>query len=124
MLAEQTYITGTIRANRGVPKELTQINLNTSQTCFVRKNYILVLRYKDKRDVYLLSTKLTAGFIEKSHYQSSVSTNVVLQKPSTIEHYNKNMGGVDAVDQDIEPYVTKKIADLKKLVYMLCSVCF
>lgn len=104
LLTKNTYVTGTIRANRGVPKELTGIPLNPFQTCFVRKDDVLVLRFKDKRDVYLLTTKLTAGFIEKNRYQRSVSGYVSYQKPAAIEHYNVNMGSVDAVDQDIEPY--------------------
>lgn len=104
LLTKKTYVTGTIRVNRGVPKELTEISLNKFQTCFVRKSDVLIIRYRDKRDVYLLSTKLTAGFVEKNRYQASVSTHLLLQKPSAIEHYNTNMGAVDAVDQDIEPY--------------------
>ncbi|KAJ8933120.1 hypothetical protein NQ314_014207 [Rhamnusium bicolor] len=58
LLTRNTYVTGTIRANRGVPKELTEIPLKTFQTCFVRKGDILVIKYKDKRDVYLLKSKL------------------------------------------------------------------
>lgn len=104
LLSKNTYVTGTIRFNRGVPKELTETQLERFQACFVRKGDILVVRYKDKRDVYLLSTKLTAGFTEKSRYQSKVSATVSIQKPLAIEHYNLNMGAVDAVDQDLEPY--------------------
>ncbi|KAF5277570.1 hypothetical protein FQR65_LT15946 [Abscondita terminalis] len=74
-------------------------------TCFARKGDVLPTRYNDKRDVYLLSTKLTAGFVEKSRYQASSSSNNAIQKPSTIDHYNTNMGAVDAVDQDTEPYI-------------------
>lgn len=104
LLARNTYITGTIRTNRGVPKELTSIKLEPGQACFVRKGDVLLVRYRDKRDVYVLSTKMVAGFVEKTTRPTASSRSVVLQKPHHIEHYNKNMGAVDAVDQDIESY--------------------
>lgn len=104
LLSKNTYVTGTIRVNRGVPKELTETPLQTFQTCFVRKGDVLVIRYKDKRDVYVLTTKLKAGFVEKKRFHTSTSTNIPIQKPKPIDHYNQNMGSVDAVDQDIEPY--------------------
>lgn len=104
LLTKNTYVTGTIRPGRGVPKELKEISLDPSQTCFIRKDDVLILRYKDKRDVFLLTSKHTAGFIERERYQPSVSSVVMYQKPSPIQYYNVNMGSVDAVDQDIEPY--------------------
>lgn len=104
LLTKSTYVTGTIRSNRGVPKQLTEIALNKFQTCFVRKGDVLLMKFKDKRDVYVLTTKLEAGFVEKRRYQTSTASNISVQKPAAIEHYNQNMGAVDAVDQDIEPY--------------------
>lgn len=104
LLTKNTYVTGTIRVNRGVPKELTETHLETFQTCFIRKGDVLIARYKDKRDVHLLTTKHKAGYIEKNRFQPSISRNVPILKPNIIEHYNLNMGGVDAIDQDIEPY--------------------
>lgn len=97
--------------NRGVPKKLTEVPLQTFQTCFAKNGDVLVIRYKDKQDVYLLCTKHTAGFAEKSRYHVNV------QKPSTINHYNVNMGVVDGVDQDVEPYkcIRKSYSWFKKI---------
>lgn len=94
LLSKDTYVTGTIRSNRGIPKELVSTNLNKFQSCFVRKGDILVTKFKDKRDVYVLTTKLVAGFVEKSRYQTSLASNIALKKPVPIQHYNENMGAV------------------------------
>ncbi|XP_050305494.1 piggyBac transposable element-derived protein 4-like [Anthonomus grandis grandis] len=103
LLTKNTFLTGTIRSNRGVPKDLTLVPLERQQSCFVRKDMLLLVRYKDKKDVYLLTSKHTAGFCKKERYV--VGGNVIYyNKPKHIEFYNQNMGSVDAVDQDIEPY--------------------
>lgn len=104
LLSRNTYVTGTIRSNRGVPKELTTTPLIQNQSCFIRKGDVLIVRYKDKRDVYLLTTKMTGGFTEKPRFDRSVQSHIEIKKPAAIEHYNKNMGSVDGIDQDIEPY--------------------
>ncbi len=63
---DNTYTTGTIRIHRGVPKELVDTKLSELQACFIRKNDALLLKFKDKRDVYVSITKLTANFVEKN----------------------------------------------------------
>ncbi|CAH1967068.1 unnamed protein product [Acanthoscelides obtectus] len=103
LLTQGTYLTGTIRSNRGVPAQLTRIPLERYQSCFVRKDMQLLVRYKDKKDVYLLTSKHSAGFFEKSRYMVG-GKQVHFKKPAHIEFYNQNMGSVDAVDQDLEPY--------------------
>lgn len=101
-------MTGTIRTNRGVPKELGELALQQYQSCFIRKGNTLIVRFRDKRDVYVITTKLTAAFVSKTRYQPTTSRSLNVLKPSHIEHYNMNMGSVDAVDQDIEPYNCKR----------------
>jgi hypothetical protein len=67
LFTQNTHLTGTIRSNRGVPNEL-KLPLETYQSCFIRKDKHLIVRYKDKKDVYLLTSKHHAGFFEKSRY--------------------------------------------------------
>lgn len=99
LLTRNTYVPGTIRTNRGVPSELTHI-----QSCFIRKGDVLIVRCKDKKDVYVITSKLTADFVQKDQYSVAHKRVVVLQKPSHVDQYNLNMGAVDATDQDLEPY--------------------
>lgn len=72
LFTKNCFVPGTIRTNRGVPKELTENRLNIYQNCFVRKHGILLLPHKDKREVYVLASKDSAGFVEKRRYQSMV----------------------------------------------------
>jgi hypothetical protein len=62
------------------------------------------VRYKDTKDVHLLTSKHHAGFFEKSRYMVGGKLQT-FKKPAHIEFYNQNMGSVDAVDQDLEPYI-------------------
>lgn len=64
---------------------------------------LLLVRYSDKKDVYLLTSKHTAGFCEKQRYESGGKV-FYYNKPQHIEFYNQNMGAVDVMDQDTEPY--------------------
>ncbi|KAK9700880.1 Transposase IS4 [Popillia japonica] len=48
-------------------------------------------------------SKHHAGFFEKSRYMVGGKLQT-FKKPAHIEFYNQNMGSVDAVDQDLEPY--------------------
>lgn len=124
LLSKNTYVTGTIRTNRGVPKELNETQLRPYQSCFIRNKDLLLVKFRDKRDVYVLTSKLTASFVEKSrHNKGQTSTqNTIYKKPEHIEHYNQNMGAVDAVDQDLEPYnaARKSFSWFKKVgIHML-----
>ena len=58
-------MTATIRPNRGLPKELQSEKLARHQFAFVRKNNTLVTKFEDKATVHLMSTKYTAGTVEK-----------------------------------------------------------
>lgn len=64
---------------------------------------LLLVRFKDKKHVYLLRSKRTARFYEKSRYLSG-GKKATFNKTAHIDFYKKNMGSVAAVNQDIEPY--------------------
>ncbi|GBN17363.1 hypothetical protein AVEN_165904-1 [Araneus ventricosus] len=92
-----------MRLNRGVPKELAEIELSERQSCLVRKGDMSLVGFRDRRHVYVLTTKLPANFIEKTVYHKGGHETYYL-KPKHIHHYNESMGDVDAVDQALEPY--------------------
>ncbi|XP_030758008.1 uncharacterized protein LOC115883739 [Sitophilus oryzae] len=128
LLTRNTYVTATIRTNRGVPSELTHIQLEKEQSCFIRKGDGLIVRYKDKKDIYVITSKLTGNFVQKDQYSVAhkrIVVIVVLQKPSHVDHYNLNMGAVNATDQDLESYnaARKTYAWFKKVgIYVLQRV--
>ncbi|KAK9744860.1 Transposase IS4 [Popillia japonica] len=78
LLTQNTYLTGTIRSNRGVPNQLTKLPVETYQSCFIRNDMHLIVRYKDKKDVHLFTSKHHAGFFEKSRYMVLVSLRKVV----------------------------------------------
>lgn len=103
LLEHDTTVTGTIRANRGVPPELLQMPLQKQQSAFLRKGNMLLVRYKDKKCVCVLTTKYTAGYVDKTRYVHG-GKQQHFKKPAQVERYNTLMGSVDLCDQDIEPY--------------------
>lgn len=65
----------------------------------------LIVRYKDKKNVYLLTNKHHAGFFYKSCYMIGGKLHS-FKKPADVELYNQNMGYIDVVDQDLEQYTS------------------
>ena len=92
-------MTGTVRANRGIPSILKNLRLQVHDSTYVRKDdQVLAVKYVDKKEIFLLSTVDKAGEVEKSRH---LRGGAVLQysKPAAIETYNKTMDGVDFTDQ-------------------------
>lgn len=81
LLQRNTYVTVKIYISRRVPRELTEVTLGAFRTRFITKGGIHIVRYKATTRIY-----------------------TALLKPASIEHYNQNMGAVDAIDENIEPY--------------------
>ncbi|CAJ0954006.1 unnamed protein product [Ranitomeya imitator] len=63
-------------------------------------DHLLVVKYKDKRDVLLLTTIHGDG----SALSTVRGTSTQVCKPDCVLGYNKNMGGVDLSDQLLQPY--------------------
>ncbi|XP_066457697.1 piggyBac transposable element-derived protein 3 [Eleutherodactylus coqui] len=96
-----TVACGTIRKNqRSLPKTLLGQLLRRGESRAQCSNNMLCVKYKDKRDVLILTT---------IHGHSSTpcpvrGTSTETPKPDCVLDYNKNMGGVDLSDQVLEPY--------------------
>ena len=57
---------------------------------------VLTLKWKDKRDVLMLSTYHDSSMVTKSRRSRAAEEGVEdVQKPKVVEDYNQNMGGVD-----------------------------
>jgi len=92
---QQTHIVGTLRANRkGNPKDITNKKIKKGQIIAQQSNTnIVVLKWKDKRDILMLSTK---------HLDTTTSItkrNQTINKPDMVIEYNQGKSFIDRSDQ-------------------------
>lgn len=96
LVKNETHLVGTLRKNRkNLPKEVVNAKLKRGQH-IARESTdgITVLKWKDKRDVLVLSTKHTDRFQNITNKRGQV-----VSKPKIILDYNKAKGAVDLSDQ-------------------------
>ena len=88
---------GTARKDRrGIPPSVRTANLQRGEVVSSRDDGILSLKWKDKRDVMMLSTYHDTSMISKSRRSRRAAGGVeAIDKPKVVEDYNLNMGGVD-----------------------------
>lgn len=95
LLEKQTHLLGTLRKNRkGLPIDVVQKKLKKNEiTSKENEKGITILKWKDKRDVLMLSTKHadeTASMDRRSG---------VIVKPQAVIDYNKGKSSIDLSDQ-------------------------
>ena len=96
-------VAGTLRLNRkDVPTSVKSKKLKKGEMVAAESNGIMVLKWKDKRDVAFIST-----FHDNSMGRKVVRGKEVV-KPQCILQYNNNMGGIDKKDQMIQPYLIER----------------
>ena len=120
LLDVDTYACGTVRCNRrGLPKQLLEKKQQIGETLFLRNGSLLVLKFTDKNDVYML-TSIHDHTVQAVTVRRRRST-TTLCKPTCVLDYNKLMGAVDLSDQLIQPYDAsrKSMVWYKKLVVHL-----
>ena len=67
--------------------------LRKGESHFSQDDTLLFMKWKDKRDVLMLSTFHDDTFIEKRRRTCLAADGVeVIQKPSVVEDYNQHMG--------------------------------
>lgn len=95
-----TDIYGTVRSNRrGLPKNIKiPKKVRSGYIKAYRKRRAMVMRWKDKRDVYFLSTVHGTDTVEIEKRNNKRT------KPKVCMDYNFTMGGVDRVDQHLSNY--------------------
>lgn len=95
LLDQQTHYIGTLRANRrGNPKEVIQKKLKKGEVFGLENERgICILKWKDKRDVLLLSTKHTTETVEIQRRSG------VIKKPKAVLEYNDAKSSIDQSDQ-------------------------
>ncbi|CAG4939187.1 unnamed protein product [Colias eurytheme] len=111
------HLIGTLRKNsKHFPKVIVSTKLKKGQ--FIAKkcdDAITVLRWKDKRDVLVLSTKHSTRFLPINKH------NKTTMKPAIVLDYNKAKGAVDLSDQMAAYQTTlrKSLKWYRKLVFDL-----
>ena len=106
--AANTLAVATVRGNRKeVPKALSA-KLQRGEVVYRQRETLLAMKWTDKRDVCLLSSKhlptLTAT--QKRDHEGNI-----IVKPTCIVDYNAHMGGADLFDQKAKYYtMTRKIS--------------
>uniref|UniRef100_A0A8C5R0Q0 PiggyBac transposable element-derived protein domain-containing protein n=1 Tax=Leptobrachium leishanense TaxID=445787 RepID=A0A8C5R0Q0_9ANUR len=116
-----TAACGTVRKNRvGFPAQLVRTRLKSGETSALRQEELLAVKYRDKKDVYLLSTIHTERSVEVSVRGRAER----IRKPVCIKAYNRHMGGVDLADQLLQPYqiMRKSRAWYKKVAIYLMQI--
>ena len=122
LLAKKTRVCGTIRANRGLPAEFRHEikSMKKGDYTFCRRGEVLLLAWKDKREVRMISTIHNSSMGEGKQNRW---TGEIQKKPTCILEYNKYMGGVDKADMYLAYFsvLRKTMKWTKKVVLWLIN---
>ena len=120
LASQATMVCGTVRKNRKqMPTDLANQQLRKGEMDFRRKGRVVCCKWKDKKDVFTLSTmhrpeleRIQCRFEEK-------------EKPKAVISYIQNMAGVDQSDQLIAyfPMHRKSLKWWKKPCFHLLTLC-
>jgi len=139
LLQNNTHLVGTLRANKkGIPKNVLKAKLNKGEMISREDpNGVVVLKWKDQRDVRMLTTKhapvmekVSPTNVDKNQPTTSNNSNPVApptrrgrrratEKPQPILAYNKAKMGIDLSDQ-----MTSYASTLRKGVKWYRKVAF
>ena len=116
-----TGMCGTVKKNRKGMPELKS-KLNKGEIEVAHTDTWLVLKWLDKKEVYMITTVHETGYSStgKQHWKTKAD----IMKPTCIVEYNKNMGGVDDIDRQLssaEP-VRKSMKWYRKLFFHLVDL--
>ena len=114
LLEEGVYTCGTLRMQRGAPKDLqmqAKKKMASDVTVFRRKGNVFIILWRDKRVVSVITTCHNADTqkverkkkVRKADGQTSINRTFV-NKPKAVCDYNDHMKGVDHFDQMVKYY--------------------
>ncbi|GBO35855.1 PiggyBac transposable element-derived protein 4 [Araneus ventricosus] len=100
ILKYKTDVIGTVRGNRkGLPAEFKTMKLKMGEIKAFQKGKIMVLQWRHKKTLTMLSTIYNAELVSVESRKSTSK-----QKPKVVKDYNRSMGGVDKSDQCLSYY--------------------
>lgn len=129
LLQNDTNAIGTARPDRkNMPKELRTLKLKKGETSARSSRGILALKWIDRKDVYMLSTKHSNAQmvdtgkkrIQKGGKRDEKNT----MKPQCVIEYNQGMGGVDRQDQRLAcfPVMRKFLKGYRKIFFYMVDI--
>lgn len=127
LLKLNIHTTGTIQNNRKfIPDSIKKPKFSQNNTFACRSENLLLLAWKDKRVVTILSSWDVSG-TQPINRRVRGGNIQVIDKPTVIVNYNKYMGGVDRADSYSASYcfLRKSLKWWRKLFFWgleLCSV--
>jgi len=95
LLQRKTHLVGTLKSNiKRNPKDITQKKLNRGEI-FAKKSdrEIMVLKWRDRRDVLMISTK------HSNTMEEVMAKRGIKIKPKAVINYNRGKGYIDLTDQ-------------------------
>jgi hypothetical protein len=108
LLGMKMVTTGTVMpSSKEMPEPLKEnkiIKMRQGDVQSFRKSDKLVLAWRDKRTVMILSTFHTGSKDEVIEVPSRYRNKPSIMKPNVVLDYTKHMGGVDRSDHDIASY--------------------
>ena len=121
----ETFAAGTVRKGRkGMPKGLVDFkSLKKPGDCMFRRNGpLLCFRWREKKDVLMLSTIHEAVFVETGKRDREGNK---IEKPEAVYYYCQRMGGTDLHDQLLNYYsfLRKSLKYSRKLLIHLFNMC-
>ena len=128
LLAAKTNVCGTLRRNRGEPqviREATPKNLAPGETVVRHNKDVMVLAWRDKQVVKMISTCHHDKMEQVEVWKRGVHHKVSVLKPQCVAEYNRYMNGVDKMDQNITyyPTVRRGLKWTRKFVLYLMQIC-
>ena len=103
LVSNNTDIYGTLRLNqKELPVGMKQEKLRKGEISAYTRGKLLALKWKDKKDVSLLSSIHNAEMVDVATRTGNI------KKPKVVMDYNNTMGGVDRVDQHLATYPTTR----------------
>ncbi|KAJ8934918.1 hypothetical protein NQ314_013108 [Rhamnusium bicolor] len=118
---QNTNLIGTVRKNRkGLDNSTLEAKLQKGEICSVQQQYMTFMKWRDQRDVLMISTCFGDGSVETGKDRRGNTKT----KPKIIVEYNKGKQGVDISDQLSSYYTSlrKSLVWYKKIaIGILCS---
>lgn len=119
LINRDTHLVGTLRQNRrNNPSDVVNAKLKKGQVVAQQnEDKTVVLKWKDKRDVLMLSTKHDDSML------TFLQRGKELSKPAMVVEYNKGKAFIDLSDQmaAYSPYVRRTVKWYKRLLFHLIT---